>query len=177
MTSEVFKDIPNYEGIYQISNLGRVKSLERKRHNKCGVVKSRILKQILSGKKCRQYYCVNLYCDGRRKSFKVHLLMSVTFLNHKPNGCDGLVVDHIDNNSLNNNLNNLQLITFRENTTKDRVGTSKYRGVAWCKSRNKWRVMIRNGAKREFLGRFNCELKASIIYEERLRQISIEQIN
>ena len=42
---EIWKDIPNYEGIYQVSNLGRIKSLARKRFNKCGYVKERILKQ------------------------------------------------------------------------------------------------------------------------------------
>ena len=57
--AEVYKDIPNYVGLYQISNLGNVKSLQRKVKNKNGyrIVKEKILKPYINN--CG-YYCVNL---------------------------------------------------------------------------------------------------------------------
>ena len=169
---EVWKDIKGYEGFYQISSLGNVKSLKRKRFNKFGFVNEKILKNILSGNKVnKKYYFVSLYKDGSKKRIAVHILMAINFLNHDNIGFKGLLVDHIDNNSLNNNINNLQLITARENTTKDRKGTSKYRGVNFNKEKNKWITNIRFLNKRYHLGYYKIEKKASIRYEEALHLI------
>jgi hypothetical protein len=85
-TKEVFKDIPNYEGMYQASNLGRVKSLKFNRE--------RILKTLDNGK---GYLFVGLSCEGKQKQKSVHQIMAITFLNHTPDGYNGLIVDHKDN--------------------------------------------------------------------------------
>ena len=117
---EIFKDIPNYEGLYQVSNLGRVKSL--KRNVICGgsfsgfkTVNERILKP---SKTTHGYFKVGISINGKLKNIDVHRLMANTFLNNKEN--KNLVVDHIDNDKTNNNISNLQLITHRENCSKDR---------------------------------------------------------
>ena len=122
MQEEIWKSVPNYEDYYQVSNLGRVKSLW---YNK-----ERILKQT----KCSDgYYGVHLYYNKKRVSIRTHKLLAIVFLNHKPNGYS-LVVDHIDGDYLNNNIENLQLITQRENTSKKNVSkTSKYIGVCYYK--------------------------------------------
>jgi hypothetical protein len=107
-TMENWKDVPDYVGLYKVSNLGRVKS---SLHSF-----KRVLKAGVDGK---GYYTVALTKRGEAKTFKVHQLVAMAFLNHKPCGYE-LVVDHIDNNKLNNNLSNLQLISHQENCTKDR---------------------------------------------------------
>jgi hypothetical protein len=86
------------------------------------------------------------------------MLVAMAFLNHKPDGTHKIVVDHINNNKLDNRVVNLQLISQRENLSKDRKdGTSKYVGVCWKKSRNKWQVDIKIDGKRKYLGLFTDE--------------------
>lgn len=163
---EIFKDIPNYEGIYQVSNLGNVKSLPREIWN--GKVfyisKEMILKQ---GFDKYGYPVVSI----NSKPKKVHQLLAMAFLNHKPCGLK-LVVDHIDNNPLNNNLNNLQIVTTRENLSKDKKnGTSKYVGVSWSRGMKKWLSCIFLNGSIKVLGYFEDELEASKTYDNFLRTI------
>lgn len=158
---EIFKDIPGYEGMYQVSNQGRVKSLK--------LNKERILKLVDN----RGYLQVMLYNEGKFKAIKVHQLVAMAFLNHTPNGYNGLIVDHQDNNKLNNNLSNLQLVTNRYNASKDKKGgTSKYTGVSWNKERNKWISEIKINGKRKYLGRFKCELAAAVAYQKELIKLN-----
>ena len=157
---EVFKDIPNYEGLYQISNLGRLKSLKFN--------KERILKPTVGG---NGYLFVNLCCEGKLKPITVHQLVAIAFLNHTPCGYK-IVVDHINCDEQDNRLENLQLISQRENSSKDRKGgASKYTGVSWHKTYNKWISAIRINGKKKHLGYFKCELEASEAYQSKLKEI------
>lgn len=167
---EVFKDIPNYEGLYQVSNLGNVKSLERKVKNGCGsyrIIKERVIKPTLRGK---GYLSVGL-SNGVVKTCYIHQLVSEAFLNHKPNGYT-LVVDHIDNNKINNNLKNLRVVSNRKNCSKDRAGSSEYTGVSWDKSYNKWVSKIYINGRQKFIGRFTKEKDASEAYQRELSLIN-----
>jgi len=118
------------------------------------------------------YKKVDLHQDGKKRSIKIHQLLAIVFLSHTPNGLQGLVVDHINGDKLDNSLDNLQLITQRLNSTKDRKrGTSKYIGVQWSEPRKKWKTtMIVNG-KSKFLGRFKCELRAAVAYNQALKAL------
>lgn len=160
---EIFKDVMKYESMYQVSNLGRVRSMKRK-----GVLNDRILKQ---GKDANGYFLVNLSKDGIQKSFKVHQLVAVAFLNHVPDGYKSLIVDHIDNNKLNNKLDNLQLTTARNNTSKDAIGTSIYTGVSWYKKTNKWMASISINGKVKNLGYFYSEIDAHNKYKDILESL------
>lgn len=165
---EIFKDIPGYEGSYQVSNLGRVKSLSRV--VKKGTLKERILK---SSPDRQGYLRVNLYKKGNKKTEKIHILMAIVFKGHLQSGYEGLIVDHIDNIKINNFEWNIQLITNRENTSKDRKnGTSKYIGVYRSENQKKWRSNIYFNGKLKYLGSFTSELEAAGAYQTMLKEIT-----
>ena len=168
---EEFRDIKGYEGLYQVSNFGRVKSLSRKMCNYqgCYMSKEKILNPGLTKE---GYSNVGLYKKGKGRTFRVHILVAMSFLGHIPDGTHKLVIDHIDNNTLNNNVENLQIITNRENTSKDKKNkTSKYTGVSWHKNKKKWECNIRIKGKSTFLGYFICEEKASTVYQNKLKTL------
>jgi len=155
---EEFRTIEGYSN-YQVSNLGNVKSL------KFG--KERILKNSLSGR----YLVIMLLDNGNRKTFMVHQLVAMAFLNHTNCGHE-VVVDHIDNDPINNNVDNLQLISQRKNSSKDRVGgASEYIGVGWHKKNKKWRASITIHNKTKHLGYFTNELEAAQAYQTALTNL------
>jgi hypothetical protein len=160
---EVWKNIPEFES-YQVSNLGNVRSLN---YNRTKQTKNLKLKINSRGRRA-----VNLSKNGISKdNCKVHQLVSMAFLNHKPCG-QKIVVDHIDNDKLNDRLYNLQLITSRENCSKDRKnGTSKYTGVCWSKRQKKWQSAIRINGKIKHLGIFTNEIEAAQAYQNELKKL------
>ena len=158
---EIWKEIKDYEGLYQVSNLGRVKSLVYK--------KERILKSSNRKGYPQVYLCENYI----KKTFRVHQLVAMEFLGYKPNGYNGLFVDHINNIRIDNRVENLQLVTNRKNCSKDRNGSSKYTGVSWSKKMNKWKVQIHFNAKTKHLGYFNNELEASNVYQNKLKTLKV----
>jgi len=166
--NEIWKEIKGYED-YEISNLGRVKSLARIITTVRGsrTYKEKILKGALDH---YGYSLVSLYKDNKVKTKMIHQLVAIAFLNHTPDGYK-LVVDHVDNNPLNNELGNLQIITHRENLSKDKKGSSEYTGVSWDKSRKKWMSSIRVNGKIKHLGRFTDELEASEAYQKALKEL------
>ena len=157
---EEWKDIPNYEGVYLISNLGNIKSV------KFG--KERVLKPQTNTK---GYFIVGLYKDKKMKSKQIHQLVATTFLNHTPCKLE-LVVNHINFDKKDNRLDNLEIVTNRENSNRKHLkSTSKYTGVSFEKDRNKWLAQIRIEGKVKKLGRFDSELDASNAYQKELKTI------
>lgn len=171
MEKEIWKDVPNYEGLYQVSNLGRVKSFERIVKCKNNVIRVKKEKITYGYLNEYGYKFVILYFKNKRKTMKIHKLVAMTFLGHKPCG-HKLIVDHINNDKTDNRVYNLQLITQRENTSKDRKGySSKYVGVSWSKQMKKWRSQISFSGKVIHLGYFNNEIDAHNTYQKALRKI------
>lgn len=113
LINEIWKDIPNYEGLYQVSNLGRVKSLERlNEKNGNQLLKERLLKIIVN--KYRLNYCqVGLSKNRKVKMYKVHRLVLSTF--NPIENMENLQVGHKDGNPQNNSLDNLYWCTPKEN--------------------------------------------------------------
>ena len=164
---EVWKDIPEYEGFYQVSNLGNVRSLDRvcSRGRK---LKGKVLKDALCGS---GYFAVELNKNGKAKVITVHKLVAYAFLNHKPSGYK-LVVNHIDINRENNNLYNLEIITQRENTNQKHIkSSSKYTGVSWDKKGKKWRSYILINGRKKHLGFFTDEKEAAQAYQNELNKL------
>lgn len=168
---EEFRDIKGYEGLYQISDLGRVKSLERPVRCKAGGFRT-VKERILNSKANKSgYLLVTLSVRDKKESKSIHQLVASAFIEKKTIISD-LVVDHKDNNKLNNNKSNLQLITPRHNSSKDRKGTSKYTGVCWHKKSKKWCASIQIKGKAVWLGVFFDELSASKTYQKALIDIT-----
>jgi len=121
---EEWKDIPKYEGLYQVSNLGRVRSIDRVVRTKSG--KSKNLKGIILSP---QYYkngyrFVTLSKDGNTKGFSIHRMVALSFI---PNPENKPEVNHINENKNDNRASNLEWMSVRENRN---YGTRIERGVA-----------------------------------------------
>jgi len=173
LPNEIWKDIPRYENIYQVSSLGRVKSLERKSWNgqNWHITIERILKQSLLRD---NYYFVGLSKNGKAKSKEIHVLVAMAFLGHVPCGFK-IVVDHIDENPKNNNYKNLQLITNRENINRslEKINnSSKYRGVSYDTRVKRFKASICIYHKKNvYLGYFVNEIDAHNTYQTALSNL------
>lgn len=162
---EVWKDVPDYEGLYQVSDLGRVKSLAMLKNSsqnkeKTFLTNSKILKQSFKDKK---YLRIRL---GRRlnaKNFCTHKLVALAFLNYVSNS-KKICIDHINNISTDNRLINLQIISTRENSTKDRKNKTGFNCVSYNK--NKYHLSIYYLVRKVFLGSFLNVNSANKRYNE-----------
>ena len=103
--NEEWRDIEGYEGLYQVSNLGRVKSLNyRGCKGNTSILKPRLTK--------KGYETINLCKDGKVKNVKIHRLVARTFI---PNPNNYSQVNHKDENKTNNNVKNLEWCTNKYN--------------------------------------------------------------
>ena len=123
---EIWRDIKNYEGKYAVSNLGRVKSLER-----TDSIGRRVNERILSpGKHGNGYLFVYLCEGGERKMYDVHRLVLMTF--SPVENMENLDCNHLDENKENNHLSNLEWVTHKENcnhgTRNDRIAEKMTNG-------------------------------------------------
>ena len=119
---EIFKDIKGYEGSYQISNLGRIKSLSRLVDNHSGFKKNLKEKMLKTHISKTGYFVVDLKKENIRKTFKVHRLIAIHFIN-KIEGKK--YINHIDGNKLNNNISNLEWCTIKENNNHAKLNKLK----------------------------------------------------
>ena len=159
MEKEIWKVVPDFED-YQVSSLGRVKSF------KYG--KEKIFKMV----ECNSgYYSVKL--SGKtKKMFSVHVLVAIVFLNHTPNK-HKIVVNHKNFIRTDNRVENLEIITNRENLNKKHLNSvSGFSGVH-KHSKNKWKSSIYFNGKSIFLGVFNTKEKASEYYQNALKSIEL----
>lgn len=118
VNKEIWKDIEGFEGLYQVSNLGRIKSLPKKRLN-CKLPETIIMKP----KNTRRYFQVTLIKDKNRKQCLVHRLVAQAFI---PNPENKPQVNHIDGNGFNNKVDNLEWCTAQENSSHAwKTGLSK----------------------------------------------------
>ena len=167
--SEIWKDVIGYEGRYIVSNKGQVKSLSRKIKNgksSCMQLKERLLKPSVNGV---GYFIVGLCANNKQKTKAVHQLVAESFLNHASSG-HKFEVDHINNIKTDNRLENIQIITRRENSSKDKKGgTSEFIGVSWSRNHKKWRASIYINGDHEHLGFFDRESDAAKAYNNILK--------
>lgn len=128
---EIWKDIVGYEGLYQVSNLGRVKMMGRKKrmwHGAYTHIKPKILKQFV----VRGYMKSKLRdINGLTKMISVHILVATAFI---PNPNNYPCINHKDENKQNNNVENLEWCTHKYNsnygTAIERCSIKRYKKVA-----------------------------------------------
>jgi len=121
------------------------------------------------------YHRIRLFNNKKRKDFRVHQLVAMAFLNHKIDGFK-IVVNHINGIKNDNRVENLELVTQRENASNcfrinNNVFTSEFIGVSWNKKENKWQSKIKYNGKQIHLGFFNDEIEAKKMYETALNNI------
>lgn len=100
---EIWKPVIGYEGLYEVSNIGRVRKINYRRQGRTKLMKL----QLSVG-----YYCVGLCKDGKKKLFRVHRLVVMAFIGPIPKG---MVVNHINENKLDNRVENLEIVTQAQN--------------------------------------------------------------
>jgi len=110
---EIWKDIKEYEGLYQVSNLGRIKSMEKKsigKSNSLRILTEKILKCNVDAK---GYKFISLWKNGEKKRIvKIHKLVAETFI---PNPLNLSQINHIDGIKSNNVVYNLEWCTASQN--------------------------------------------------------------
>lgn len=112
--SEEWKMIPGYEGLYEVSNMGRVRSLDRitTQINNGTICKTRYKGKVLKGREVCGYIRVHVSKDGCAEALLVHRLVAECFC-EKPKGCN--IVNHLDCNPQNNKADNLEWTTYSGN--------------------------------------------------------------
>lgn len=146
-SNETWKDIPGYEGIYQASTLGNIRTVEGKTtfSKKHGIRhwKSRILKGRGDNPKTGKR--VSLWKDGKVKDWLVARLVAITFLGNPP---EGFTVNHKDGNRMNNAIENLEWLSLADNIRH---------GFATGLYPTKHITLSRNGQKYEFESMAKCD--------------------
>tara|TARA_R110001632_G_scaffold6415_2_gene26310 strand:- start:2447 stop:2950 length:504 start_codon:yes stop_codon:yes gene_type:complete len=126
--NEKWLDVEGYEGLYSVSNMGRVMSYRRN--------------IILKGTPCqKEYLQVGLWKDGHRRTIKIHALVGMAFVGKRENG---LTYDHMDRNRLNNRADNIRLATQSEQNINKNVQLRSQTGEKNIAIyRNCYRIQIR----------------------------------
>jgi hypothetical protein len=167
LDNEVWKDIRGYELQYEVSSFGRVKRLTHYVTTKFGVTVLFNELVITPKKVGKNYLKVDLSKDDIKTMFYVHLLVWDHF-GDEPRK-QGYQIDHIDNDRNNNAISNLQQITIRKNSSKDRKPLSGYTGVTCKNGRHKANIKI--GSKGYHLGTFDTAEEAAAAYQKALQSL------
>lgn len=174
---EIWKDIKFYENMYQVSNKGNVRSLDRmiKRAKQMGGGM-----QLRKGKKMSHYRDpggyrrLQLCKNGKQQYYFIHQLVWDAF-GDKPRNGRKIVPDHINDDKEDNRIDNLQLLTHRGNISKGKLKL-RLNGLPTGVTRNwnKFEANIQINKKKEYLGLFNTVREAEETYQNKLLKINDE---
>lgn len=156
---ETFRPIQGFEGLYEISNLGRLRNARK------------IMKTFLNNS---GYSCAKLVKEGLRTNVLIHRLVAQHFLIPAAGATE---VNHINQEKLDNSVDNLEWVTSAENkahslnngwtaynkpSTGKKLGkSSQFHNVLWDKDREKWIGVVRHQSKNYYAKRFDTELAAA----------------
>lgn len=166
---EIWKDIPDFEGFYQASSLGRIRSIDRmvnvvtNGENLKKPHKGKVLTPLLNQ---GGYYHVRLSKLGKIRIFLIHRLVLLTFTEDSE-----LMIDHKNGIRTDNRLSNLEYVSHRENVSRGKMlkkWSSKYTGVSFRKQLKKWQAYISINKRKIHLGFFVSEYDAHLAYQSAL---------
>jgi hypothetical protein len=171
---EVWKPIPGYEGLYEVSSWGSVKSVQRFVNGRSNSLHP-VAEKELKINYCGDYPQICLSKNHKKKTYRIHRVMDFVFL-------DGLledyVVNHIDGNKFNNYYKNLERVNRRENSShffKSTEKTSMYTGVSYDKSKPKkpWVASIHIEGVTKKVGNLLSEKDAYDVYLSLLEEYGL----
>lgn len=111
MQKEIWKDVKGYEGLYQISNLGKIKRLSRLSYQRFGklLLNEKVMSNVIDN---NGYVVVSLTNNKKQRKFLVHRLIAIHFIKNNNNlPC----INHIDGNKQNNDISNLEWCSYSQN--------------------------------------------------------------
>ena len=157
---EEWKAVVGYENLYEISNFGRVKSLNRL--DSMGRVVEETIKAYHIN--TTGYPAITLNKEGKKKTKMIHQLVVQSFLGHIPNNYNG-VVNHLDEIKTNNRLDNLEVVSSRYNTQYSKPTKGVY------ERKGKFEVYIRINGKKAYLGTYTSKEEALKVRNTKLQEI------
>ena len=164
MTSEMWLPVGSHPELYEVSSLGRVRSMTTRVLNGGGtrIRNGRVLKFNITP---QGYATVMLSRDSIQTRVLVSRLVAQAFIGN----IDGFEIDHINRDRQDNRLCNLRKATTSQNhlnTNTPISNTSGFKGVSWHKARGKWRAIVSFGGKSKHLGHFDTAEAAAKRYLE-----------
>ena len=176
---EIWKEIPGYEGCYEVSSEGRVRTMERRvacKGNATRLIASKIRKLFVSR---TGYLITTLSNENKLMTYTVHQLVALAFI---PGFTKGTHLNHIDGDKTNNNVLNLEVSNPSHNGLhahrlglSPKVGKSKYHHVSYINNPAaiaKWAVSIRHNRKSSYGWKtFKTELEAAVYADQLLDSI------
>lgn len=174
---EIYKDIPGFEGKYQVSNFGNIRTKERLTIYKDGrqqYYKDRIL---ICTPDLKGYPKIRLenYTTGKGSTKRVHSLVWEAFGDGTEISFPNKIIDHIDRNKQNNHINNLRIISNRENAS-NRKDNKEFIGVRKNNKSDNYTCRIWFNNKEYHLGTFKTQEEAYITYNQALSHIDTDFI-
>jgi len=171
--NEVWINIEGYENLYKISNMGKVKSLSREVNGKNGSTREHVGKELAKLISSNGYQVVRLSKEGKATTYTLHSLMAKNFLRMNLND-KTLIINHKDSNPKNNQLNNLEIVSYRENACHaqlQKTRSCEHIGVSYNKKEGKYKSSITFNGKQIGLGTYLNEEDA---YQAR---VNFERVN
>jgi len=166
----IWADVDGYENLYQVSNTGMVRSLDRTiSHSKTNKMKLKGI-TLSPSNDGNGYLHVALHRYKEIKTFKVHRLVAKAFILNPDNK---KTVNHKDSNRKNNNVLNLEWASYRENITHKTRKNNKLTGAS--PRGKKWMSTIFINGKQEWLGTYETPLEAHEVYLKRLKEYRLSQ--
>ena len=150
MQKEIWKDVVGYEGLYQVSDMGRIFSCRRNIYLSPGLISAGYLNVILQK-------------NANRKNKLIHRLVYEAFVGHVKN------IDHKDTDKQNNNLSNLRVCNSIQNSgnkRKSKNSISKFKGAYYQKRTKNWVSQIKINGKSTHIGYFKKEELAAKAYDK-----------